>query len=44
MLKRVTNEFNLCCSDLPLSPLQSQPAARRSTRKYLGIVRTEKKL
>lgn len=31
------------CSDLPLSPLQPQAATSRSTRKYLGIVRTEKK-
>lgn len=42
-LKRLTNKFNLYCSDLPLSPLQPQPAASCSTGKYLGIVRTEEK-
>lgn len=43
MVERVTNYFNMYCSDIPLSPLEPQPAASRSTRKYLGIVGTEKK-
>lgn len=43
MLERVTNEFNLHCSDVPVSPLQPQSAASYSPRKCLGIVETEMK-